>query len=191
MPKITAATVTEHHSNQRVALLKAAIEILTSQGAAAVTPSAVGARAGLARSSVYLYFPSSAALVATLVEEAFTRWNAVVQAALEVASTPRERIEAYVRATLELAAAGEHRAANALMTASLPDPCRARLGELHAQVDEPLRTAVKNAGAAEPELTTRLIGGLLQAGMAAVEDGSDFERVTRRTIALIHGALPG
>jgi AcrR family transcriptional regulator len=190
MPKINAATVAEHHSNQRDALLQAAVEILTAQGAAAVTPAAVGARAGLARSSVYLYFPSSAALIATLVEEAFTRWNAVVGEALERAKTPRRRIETYVRATIGLAATGEHRAATALMNATLPDPCRARLRELHTEVDAPLAAAVREAGATQPELTSRLIGGLLQAGMAAVEDGSDPETVAERTVALTLGAIP-
>ena len=75
MPKINASTVAEHRAHQREALIGAAIDILVNEGATAVTPAAVGARAGLARSSVYQYFDSSAALLATITEEAFRRSN--------------------------------------------------------------------------------------------------------------------
>ncbi|GGY59935.1 hypothetical protein GCM10010363_46790 [Streptomyces omiyaensis] len=52
---------------------EAATDILVDEGAAAVTPAAVGARACLARSSVYRYFDSSPALLSTLTEEVFRR----------------------------------------------------------------------------------------------------------------------
>ena len=61
MPRIDAPTVAEHHAQRRAALLAAAEELLAEQGVEAVTPAAVGARAGLARSSVYQYFSSSPA----------------------------------------------------------------------------------------------------------------------------------
>ena len=191
MPKITAATVAEHHSKQRETVFRAAMEILVAQGAGAVTPAAVGARAGLARSSVYLYFPSTAALLAALVEDAFTQWDAAIAVALDRAATADERIEAYIRATLQLAAEGSHRAATALMQADLPAPCRARLRELHERVNAPLAAAVAETGVEDPALITRLLGGLLRAGMTAVEEGSPLEPVTAAVLGLVRGALPG
>lgn len=190
MPKITAATVAEHHTRQREAVFQAALEILASRGAAAVTPAAVGARAGLARSSVYLYFPSTAALLAALVEDAFTQWNTAIADALAPLSAPGDRIEAYVRATLHLAAEGRHRAAAALLHADLPAPCRARLRELHDQVNAPFAEAIGEAGVRDPALVTRLLGGALQAGMGAVEDGAALESAIDATVALARAALP-
>lgn len=120
MPKISASTVAEHRARQREALIGAAIDLLVNEGAAAVTPAAVGARAGLARSSVYQYFDSSAALLATITEEAFRRSNEALARAVAAADGPVERIEAFFRESLRLGAEGAHRPAAALMNAGLP-----------------------------------------------------------------------
>lgn len=189
MPKISAATVAEHRAHQRDALIRAATDILVEQGAAAVTPAAVGARAGLARSSVYQYFSSTAALIATIVEDAFPRANQAIEAALARAHTPTERLDTYVRQTLKLAAEGAHRPAAALMGADLPGPCRDRLIELHLQQAAPLGAALRDLGVANPELTARLVGGLIQAAMAAVEAGRPLSTTTRRALDLIHHGL--
>ncbi|MGE5134715.1 MAG: TetR/AcrR family transcriptional regulator [Gemmatimonadota bacterium] len=189
MPKISAATVPEHRARQRRALIAAAVDILAESGAAAVTPAAVGARAGLARSSVYQYFPSTAALLATLVEEAFADWNATVATAMAQADSPAGRIDAYLTAALRLAAAGGHRAAAALYTADLPPECRRRVGELHREEAEPLAAAIRDLGVPDPGLTGQLLAGLLQAAMTAVEGGADPAAVTARMLALLHGGL--
>ncbi|MGX1508291.1 UNVERIFIED_CONTAM: AcrR family transcriptional regulator [Streptomyces graminofaciens] len=97
MPKINASTVAGHPAQQREALIGAAIDILVNEGAAAVTPATVGTRAGLARSSVYQYFDSSAALLATITEEAFRRSNEALNRAMAAADGPVERVEAFVR----------------------------------------------------------------------------------------------
>ncbi|WP_139275679.1 TetR/AcrR family transcriptional regulator, partial [Mangrovactinospora gilvigrisea] len=100
MPKISAATVPEHRAQQRAALIRAAVDLLAEQGVTAVTPAAVTARAGLARPSFYQYFPSSAALLAAIVEDAFTAADVAVAQALDAATEPRARIDAFVRAEL-------------------------------------------------------------------------------------------
>lgn len=94
MPKINASTIAGHRAQQREALIGAAIDILVNEGAAAVTPATVGTRAGLARSSVYQYFDSSAALLATITEEAFRRSNEALNRAMAAANGPVERVEA-------------------------------------------------------------------------------------------------
>ena len=71
MPKIEAPTVAEHRANQERALLDAARELLLAGGRAAITPAAVGAAAGLARSSVYKYFSSGEEILTRIATEAF------------------------------------------------------------------------------------------------------------------------
>lgn len=115
MPKINASTVAEHRAHQREALVGAAIDILVSEGAAAVTPAAVGARAGLARSSVYQYSDSSAALLAAITEQAFRRSNEALAGVMAAASGPVARVEAFFRESLRLGAEGAHRPAAALL----------------------------------------------------------------------------
>lgn len=188
MPKINAATVAEHRANQRAALLRAANEILTEQGLAAVTPAAVGARAGLARSSVYQYFPSTGALIANLVEDCFPRANQAIAAAMASQRSPADRVDAYIRTTLRLAAEGAHRPATALATADLPAPCRARIAELHTQQARPLVEALHDLGVANPALTATLIGGMVRTAMVAIEQGGPTATITNRTLELVrHG----
>ncbi|EQD37557.1 transcriptional regulator, TetR family, partial [mine drainage metagenome] len=126
MPRISAPTLAEHQARQRRALIEATIDILASEGVGAVSPATVGRRAGLARSSVYQYFDSTASIIATAVEEAFPPANAALAAALAGATTPEGRIDAYVRETLRLAAAGARpgrgRARRRGAPSGLPDP---------------------------------------------------------------------
>ncbi|MBO1332429.1 TetR/AcrR family transcriptional regulator [Streptomyces sp. VRA16 Mangrove soil] len=189
MPKISAATVPEHRAQQRAALIRAAVDILAEHGAAAVTPAAVAARAGLARPSFYQYFPSSAALLAAIVEDTFTTADAAMAEALDTASEPHARIDAFVHAELHLAAQGLHRPAAALMRADLPAECRDRVHELHHLHYTPLINAIDDLNPADPRLTAQLIGGLLQAAMAAVDNGTDPNHVATRTLALIQQGL--
>ncbi|MFR0358189.1 TetR/AcrR family transcriptional regulator [Streptomyces sediminimaris] len=191
MPKISAATVPEHRAQQRAALVRAAVDILAEQSAAAVTPAAVAARAGLARSSFYQYFTSSASLLAAIVEETFTTADAAMSQALDAETDPRARIEAFIRTELDLAAQGVHRPAAALMRADLPGECRDRVHELHQVHYAPLLTAVADLSPVDPELTAQLFGGLLQAAMTAVERGADPEQVATRALNLIHRGLEG
>ena len=69
MPKIQAPTVALHRELRRQQLMAAAMELALSNGAEAISVAAVANKAGLARSSIYEYFASSADLVADLVLE--------------------------------------------------------------------------------------------------------------------------
>lgn len=189
MPKISAPTVAEHRQRQRDALLASATELLVQGGVSAVTPAAVGAAAGLARPSVYQYFDSSAGILAAIIEDAFPRSNAQLAIALDGLTEPVDVMDAYVRETLRQAAVGAHRPAAALSAAQLPDQCRERLAELHRAQIAPFMGALQQLSVPDLMITARLLGGVLEAAMAAVESGSDPDAVTRATIALIHAAV--
>ncbi|PPL19916.1 TetR family transcriptional regulator [Microterricola pindariensis] len=189
MPKISAPTVAEHRRRQREALLTAATGLLVQGGVAAVTPAAVGAAAGLARPSVYQYFDSVASILAAIIEDAFPRSNAQLASALAGLTDPLEVMDAYVRETLRQAAEGAHLPAAALAAAGLPDECLARLAELHQEQMAPFLRALQQLGVPELMITARLLGGVLESAMAAVESGSDRDTVARTAIAMIHAAV--
>ena len=189
MPKISAPTVAEHRSRQRTALLRAATDILVAEGIAAVTPAAVGAAAGLARPSVYQYFPSGAAIIAAIIEDAFPRANQILAESLAAAGTPSERLDTYIRETLRLAAQGYHRPASALAGATLPPECVARLTDLHREQAAPFIEVLTELGVTDLPVTGPLLGGIIEVGMTMVEAGQSLAAVTDRTITLIHGAL--
>ncbi len=192
MPRIDAPTVAEHHARRRAALVRAATDIMVAEGAAAVTPAAVGAAAGLARSSVYQYFPSTGALLGAVVEEAFPAANAALRESTATARAPLDRIDAYVRTAIELSSAGIHRAAEAIARAEMPESFRDRLRALHVEQGAPLLDAVRDLGDPAPEVTTALLGGLIAAATRAIAAGAPADVVIRRTLALVReGIGPG
>jgi len=189
VPRISAPTLAEHRARQKRALLDAATRILVSEGPQAVTPAAVGAAAGLARSSVYQYFRSGGAIIAAIIEESFPRSAERLRAAVEGLTEPLEVMEAFLREMLRQAADGVHRPAAALRGAELPPECVARLAELHDEQIAPFREALLALGLPSPAVTGALVGGMIEAAVRAVDDGADLEEVTRETLRLLRAAV--
>jgi AcrR family transcriptional regulator len=191
MPRIDAPTVAEHHQMRRAALMAAAGDLLATQGVESVTLGAVGAAAGLARSSVYQYFDSTGSLLAALVEQELPRATAHLAAVVAREGDPTEKVEAFVKASLRAATDDNHRAVAELGWADLPQECQTRMAELHQEQLAPLVDALAELGARDPEITAALIYGLVRAAATAINAGTPRTRVTRETLALIRQGLPG
>ncbi|MGW4781861.1 TetR/AcrR family transcriptional regulator [Streptomyces filamentosus] len=192
MPKIHAATVADHRSQQRAALLDAARELLAEGDASRVTFAEVARRTGLARNSVYKYFPDRRHLLTEVVREAAPRWTERIRAALAVAGdSPEERVAAHVTAQLEMVRDGEHRVARA--TADAQDAAALREGAdaAHRALLDPLVAALRELGDDAPLLTARLLQGFVNAATSALESGGDYDAVSRRAVRLAVAALRG
>ncbi|WP_026411005.1 TetR/AcrR family transcriptional regulator [Actinomadura oligospora] len=190
MPKISAATVADHREQQRRALVQAARELLGEGGDAdRVTFGAVAERAGLARNSVYRYFPDSAALFAAVVADATPRWTAHITARMAAAETPVDRIAAHALAQLELVRDGEHRIARALAAGRDRAALRKDAAQAHQGILEPLVLALTELGDNDPAQTAALLQGLVNAATLALEDGADFATLSTRTQSLIKASL--
>jgi AcrR family transcriptional regulator len=160
MPRIQAPTLAEHHAQQRRALLDAARGLL-AETAQKPSMGAVGQRAGLARSSVYQYFASSDELLAALVAEVFPDWAHRVLAHVQTATTPGERVWAYVEANLDLFASSERAVAHALRRVVEPHVLQGPMQEFHRQLQVPLRQALLDFGEPEPEAMAQHIDSLI------------------------------
>jgi len=190
VPKIDAPTVAEHHSRRRAALVSAGADLLASGGVDAVTLAGVGAATGLARSSVYQYFDSASALLAAVVEDVFPRSTETLRRAVDRADSPADKVDAYLVAALTLATDTGHRSLYALSGFALPEHCRARIAELHEQQFAPLGEAVAALGVPDPELSTRLLLGVLQSATQLIVDGAPKGKVTRQVLAFVNEGLP-
>ena len=82
----------EHRTMQRRALLDAARALLSEGGTDALTFPALAERTGLARSSVYEYFRSRAAVVEALCAVDFPVWAAEIEAAMQAADTAESAV---------------------------------------------------------------------------------------------------
>lgn len=90
-----------HHGNLRQALIDAALELIRSDGAAALSLRALARRAKVSTAAPYRHFASRDAVLATLAEEGFRGLSAAIRAATAEHDDPIERLcaagVAYVR----------------------------------------------------------------------------------------------
>ncbi|MCD4525313.1 TetR/AcrR family transcriptional regulator [Nocardioides sp. cx-173] len=192
MPRITGATVAEHHAQQRRALLDAARQILAEKGEVPAMGE-VGRRAGLARSSVYQYFSSSEDLLAAVVGDAFPDWARQVLDKVASAPTPGTRVWAYVEANIDLFASSELAVAQVLRRIVDPQVLQRPMKDFHVQLQRPLRQALADLGDPEPEAMAEHVDSLvMQASTeigAAPEDSRPEARL--RALARLRRLLSG
>ena len=175
---------------QREALLEAARTLLSEGGTEALTFAALTERTGLARSSVYEYFRSRAAVVEELCAVDFPLWAAEVEAAMERADTPEAKIEAYVRRQLALVGDRRHRAVVAISAGELDAGAREKIRAAHGGLITIVVDALGALGHDEPRLTATLLQGVVDAAVRRIELGAaeDPERITRAAVSMVlHG----
>ncbi|MFF2850470.1 TetR/AcrR family transcriptional regulator [Streptomyces sp. NPDC058001] len=165
----------EHRSMQRGALLDAARSLLSEGGTEALTFPALAERTGLARSSVYEYFRSRAAVVEELCEVDFPVWAAEVEAAMAGAESPEGKIEAYVRQQLALVGDRRHRAVVAISASELDAGAREKIRAAHGGLVAMIAEALRALGHEEPRLAAMLLQGIVDAAARRVELGAAEE----------------
>ncbi|MGC0206501.1 TetR/AcrR family transcriptional regulator [Streptomyces levis] len=180
----------EHRSMQRAALLDAARSLLSEGGTEALTFPALAERTGLARSSVYEYFRSRAAVVEELCEVDFPVWAADVSSAMERAQTPEAKVEAYVRRQLELVGDRRHRAVVAISASELDAGAREKIRAAHGGLVAMIVEALAEMGHEQPRLAAMLVQGVVDAAVRRIELGA-AEEPRAITEAAVSMALRG
>jgi AcrR family transcriptional regulator len=163
---------------QRAALLDAARSLLSDGGTEALTFPALAERTGLARSSVYEYFRSRAAVVEELCAVDFPVWAAEVEAAMGGADTPEGKVEAYVRRQLELVGDRRHRAVVAISASELDDGAREKIRAAHGGLIAMIVEALGELGHGQPRLAAMLLQGVVDAAVRRIELGAAEDPAT-------------
>lgn len=191
MPKIRAATLAEHRQLQRAALLDAARVLLAEGGVEALTFPALATRTGLARSSVYEYFKSRAAVVEQLCELDFPLWAAELEAGMAACDSAVGKLEAYVRGQLALAGDPRHRAIVALSSVELDEAARRRIRSAHAELVGLVVDAIDELGHPEPRLVATLLQGVVESAVRCSEGraAADRDLIADTAVALALGGL--
>ncbi len=157
---------------QRAALLDAARSLLSEGGTEALTFPALAERTGLARSSVYEYFRSRAAVVEELCEVDFPVWAAEVEAAMAKAEGTDAKVEAYVRKQLELVGDRRHRAVVAISASELDAGAREKIRAAHGGLITMIVEALEELGHDQPRLAAMLLQGVVDAAVRRLELGA-------------------
>lgn len=179
MPRITADSVAEHVAQQEQAVFDAAIALFTERGYAAVTLADIAGAVGLARNSLYRYFPTKAAILLRWYAEELPAQVQHSEAVLAGDDPAAVRIHRWALAQLDYAHQPEHRLLVALgeAAAGLAPQERAQLAAGHDALLAPLRAAVADAAIDRTEqaaVTDQIWGAVLVQSRRELESGVDL-----------------
>ncbi|MEI8149705.1 MAG: TetR/AcrR family transcriptional regulator [Actinomycetes bacterium] len=180
MPKISAPSIVEHRELRRQQLISAALELALGEGAEAVTVAAVAKKAGLARSSIYEYFASSADLIADLILEELDYYSNRLAIAIIDATDPFEKIEHWIAEGLRYVADGRHMLVKSLNTISTPEFRKEEIAMGHRKMIAPLRQALVETGIKDPAAAAAFLSSVTDAASIRIDAGNDAELEIQR-----------
>jgi AcrR family transcriptional regulator len=117
VPRIQADSIAEHVAQQEAAVFEAAIRLFCEHGYAQVTMGDIAADVGLARNSLYRYFPDKAHILLRWFRAELPRQTERSRALLAGDGPPVERIKRWADDQLDYAHQPEHRLIAALSDA--------------------------------------------------------------------------
>jgi AcrR family transcriptional regulator len=194
VPRISAASVAEHVAQQRAAVFDAAVALFVADGYSNVSMGDIAAEVGLARNSLYRYFPDRAHILLEWFRDELPRQAAHSADVLSGPGTPHERIGCWAIDQLDYARQPEHALIASLgeILGDVDADTRAELSAAHQDLLAPLVDALGVAGvpAAERGVVVELIGGLVISA-ARVEGAERDDVVRQRLLAGIAALVDG
>jgi AcrR family transcriptional regulator len=174
-PKIQAATVVEQRQMRQRQLIDAALSIALESGAANITVAAVAKRAGLARSSMYEYFSSSADLIADLVIEELALYQKRLAHAVKGTEDPYQHIELWIAAALQYVVDGRHLLIKSLNSAAIPEFRRDEISQGHRNLMTTISAPLQKIGLTDIRGAMSYLQNTIEAASVRIESGSDSE----------------
>jgi AcrR family transcriptional regulator len=174
-PKIQAATVVEQRQMRQRQLIDAALSIALESGAANITVAAVAKRAGLARSSMYEYFSSSADLIADLVIEELALYQKRLAQAVKGTEDPYQHIELWIAEALQYVVDGRHMLIKSLNAAAIPDFRRDEISQGHRNLMTTISAPLQEIGLTDIRGAMSYLQNTIEAASVRIESGSDSE----------------
>ena len=174
-PKIQAATIVEQRAMRQRQLIDAALAIALESGAANITVAAVAQRAGLARSSIYEYFPSSADLIADLVIEELALYQKRLSHAVIGTQDPYQHIELWIAEALQYVVDGRHMLVKSLNAATIPEFQRDEISQGHRNLMTTISAPLQEIGLTDIRGAMSYLQNTIEAASVRIESGSDAE----------------
>jgi AcrR family transcriptional regulator len=166
MPKITGPNIAQHVADQEAAVFAAAIALFEAHGVEAVSMGTIAENVGLARSSLYRYFPNKAAIVDRWF---ITSMQPLIEECDRIACSDRpraERFRAWVERQLEFLSKPSNQTMihAALESVEVSDHQRAAIVARHRELYATLHAIIDGPGANDDAVRARvrIIVGLLR-----------------------------
>jgi AcrR family transcriptional regulator len=174
-PKIQAATIVEQRAMRQRQLIDAALAIALESGAANITVAAVAQRAGLARSSIYEYFSSSADLIADLVIEELALYQKRLSQAVIGTQDPYQHIELWIAEALQYVVDGRHMLIKSLNAATIPEFRRDEISQGHRNLMTTISAPLQEIGLTDIRGAMSYLQNTIEAASVRIESGNDAE----------------
>ncbi|CAN2239817.1 TetR/AcrR family transcriptional regulator [Candidatus Planktophila versatilis] len=174
-PKIQAATIVEQRAMRQRQLIDAALAIALESGAASITVGAVAQRAGLARSSIYEYFSSSADLIADLVIEELALYQKRLAQAVRETEDPYEYIELWIAEALQYVVDGRHMLIKSLNAATIPEFRRDEISQGHRNLMTTISAPLQEIGLTDIRGAMSYLQNTIETASVRIESGNNAE----------------
>ena len=197
MPKIAADTVAEHIAQQEAAVIAAASRLFAEHGVGQVSLATIASEVGLARNSLYRYFPDKGHILAAWFRAELTPLQEASTAIATDGRPATDRLDAWLGLHLDYLTAPEHQAMMSAATemSALTDDVRADIADGHRDLYATLGMIVADLVAdAEPprdaRVLTMLLTGLLRSSADLVVTGAaDPQVVADELRRVAHAAV--
>lgn len=176
MPKIAADNIEEHIRQQTASILDAASEIFSESGYRGTDLSGIAKRTGLARNSLYRYFPSKDHILVAVMRREMAPFVERATSLADAYQDPGERIDAWVDLQMDLATGPCH--SMMLMLGDMRDASedlRKQISALHVPPMEVLEAAVAESLQStrrDPKVISAMIASMVQSA-GGIAMGSD------------------
>jgi AcrR family transcriptional regulator len=172
-PKIQEATIREQRQMRQRQLMDAALTLAMEDGVDSVTVSAVAKRAGLARSSIYEYFASSADLIADLVMEEMAYYNQRLLKAVDKVEDPFEYISLWIEEALQYVVDGRHLLVKSLNTVTTSNYRKSDIAQGHRNLMGTIIKPLTEIGLEDVKLGLAHIQATIDVASVRIESGND------------------
>ena len=172
-PKIQEATIREQRQMRQRQLMDAALALAMEDGVDSVTVSAVAKRAGLARSSIYEYFASSADLIADLVMEEMAYYNQRLLKAVDKVEDPFEYISLWIEEALQYVVDGRHLLVKSLNTVTTSNYRKSDIAQGHRNLMGTIIKPLTEIGLEDVKLGLAHIQATIDVASVRIESGND------------------
>ena len=185
MPRITGPDIATHVARQEATIVHTAVELFAERGYAAVTMADIASAVGLARTSLYRYFPDKDHILLAWLR---TEIDGLIEQSQVIAAADRpaiERLADWFRLQLDYLEDPEHQvfATIAATMGTLGPAVRAELTAQHRRLYATVETIVADAlsssspaarpGRRDPAVVAALVIGLFRAAGDALARGGD------------------
>lgn len=168
MPRIAAPTIEEHVRNQNDRVLAAASRLFRERGLHGTDMSVIAAAVGLARNSLYRYYPSKEHILLACIQRDMQPFLRRMRALEATFPEPRARIEGWIDMSIDIAVSPAHATLELISEIRESSPeLRQQVLQLHQAPNQVLERAVKavlGVQRRDPLLVTAMIAGMVQSG---------------------------